>query len=91
MNNDIHKQFWYYEHIFKTKEDFDRAEKQLGIKVVYSIANLTECLPDNLNCRGMLCEKDIIETANNLRIKELEALGVKMVDDLSLNMDTNMR
>lgn len=43
------------------KEDFDRAERQLGIKVVYSIANLPEIVPENLNCRGLLCEKDIIK------------------------------
>ncbi|MHB1443142.1 MAG: FAD-dependent oxidoreductase [Candidatus Humimicrobiaceae bacterium] len=42
------------------KEDFDIAESQLGIKVVYSVANLPEFIPDSLNCCGMLSEKEII-------------------------------
>jgi ferredoxin-NADP reductase/Na+-translocating ferredoxin:NAD+ oxidoreductase RnfD subunit len=41
------------------RADFERAERQLGMKVVYSIANLPDLIPDNINCCGMLSEKEI--------------------------------
>ena len=40
---------------------FDEAKKQLGIKTVYSIAEPPSVLPEGRVCRGLLCEKDIVE------------------------------
>jgi glycine betaine catabolism B len=40
---------------------FDEAQKQLGIKTVYSIAETPSISPEGRNCRGLLCERDIAE------------------------------
>ena len=40
---------------------FDEAKKKLGIKTVYSIAETPSVLPEGRICRGLLCEKDIVE------------------------------
>jgi ferredoxin-NADP reductase len=40
---------------------FDEAQKELGIKTVYSIAETPVVLPQGRPCRGLLCERDIVE------------------------------
>lgn len=49
------------------KDIFDEAEKQLGIKIVYSVAEESAVLTDGRSCRGLLNKEDIIEEVPDFR------------------------